>query len=84
MIYIFNTSLFFFIKFQFERLERERKMQLYQSKENKKDDKGDAISDIKTSQSKNITEDPLNGHASDLPKIDESSQTDPVVENGKY
>ena len=59
-------------------------MQLYQSKENKKDDKGDAISDIKTSQSKNITEDPLNGHASDLPKIDESSQTDPVVENGKY
>lgn len=59
-------------------------MQLYQSKEGKKDDKGDAISDIKTTESKTVTEDPLNGHASDLPKIDESSQTDPVVENGKY
>ena len=69
---------------QFERLEQERKMQLYQSKESKKDDKGDAISDMKTSPSKSITEDPLNGHTSDSPKIDESSQTDPVVENGKY
>ena len=58
-------------------------MQLYQSKEGKKDDKGDAISDIKTTESKTVTEDPLSGHASDLPKIDESSQTDPVVENGK-
>jgi hypothetical protein len=52
---------------KFERLEQERKMQLYQSKQGKKDDKGDAISDIKTTESKNVTEDPLNGHASDLP-----------------